>query len=495
MTGMDLPPYAASHREVSAWRTQKYADGLIDGSHQRFAVQLFLYCDLILFIYLLTPSLKGSAVRWSVFAANFAVQLWVVLNVRTQYPTFGLIIGFFCGWNILWSANLLIFNNARDRYKKIKRTPGNPPKYEWQPLPKDNIVTRLGWAADLVFNSRGIGWDWKVSGTPSRPPAVEASLQGISVADAKKSDVARTSQGRIRFDTPAQALAFHGRQLLQAYVILDLLKTIMNHDPYFWGMMDQPPPSYLPAAITSSPILTSLYRTLISLMFVWQALELSFAIPQLVLLSLFTPDTAGCNAEAWIYPNQFGSFTSAAKSGLAGFWSGWWHQLFRNAFKSASTAISKLLKLKSRSPEAAGIELITSFTISGLLHTAASATMLGPTRPFTRMYLFFALQPAGILPEVIFAHFFGRSSIGRKTPWWLAYSAHTIYTCLWFYLTGPVLIHELVTGGVFLYEPVPISVFRGLGFGATGDTAFCWEGLRISWYWDASRPWLSGLVA
>lgn len=494
MSVPDFPSYAASHRDVSAWRTQKYLDGLIDHSHERLALQFFIYCDIVLYIYLLTPSLKGAAVRYSVFVANLAVQLWVVFNVRSPYPSLGVVLGFFCGWNVLWSANLLIFNNARDRYKKIKRVAGSPATYKWQSLPKESFGIRFGWASDLIFNSRGIGWDWKVSGTPSRPPAVEAQLKGISVAEATKNDVPRTSAGRIRFDSRGQAIAAHSSLFLRAYLILDLLKTIMNHDPYFWGLMEQPPPTYLPEIITSSAVLTSCYRTFISLMFIWQALELSFAIPQIVLLVFFAPDTIGCDAEGWLYPYQFGSFTSVAKRGLAGFWSGWWHQLFRNAFKSGSSAISKALKLKPNSPEGAGIELITSFTLSGLLHTAASTTMLGPTRPWTKMYLFFALQPAGILPEVIWSHYFGRSSIGRKTPKLLANISHIAYTCLWFYLTAPLLNYELVSGGVFLYEPVPFSIFRGLGFGASGDTAFCWNGVRLSWYWDSSRPWMSGIV-
>ncbi|QIW97518.1 hypothetical protein AMS68_003036 [Peltaster fructicola] len=492
MATIDFPRHATSHQQVSAWRTQAYLEGLLNGSHERFVVPVFLYCNLLLFTYLLTPSLKGPVVRYGVFAGNFAVQLWTILNCRSPYPVFGLIIGFFCGWNILWSANLLVFNNARDRFKKIKRVSAD--KYEWQSLPRDSLITRLGWAADLVFNSRGIGWDWKVSGEPSRPPQVEASLRQIDLAEATKEDRPKISSGRVRYDERSKAISHYVWVVVQGYLWLDGLKTITNRDPYFWGILDAPPPASLPTIITASPTMTAAYRITIALLFVWQALNLSFAIPQLLLLGLFTPETAGTNAEAWLYPDQFGDVSTIPTRGLAGFWGGFWHHLFRHSFQSSARALSKVLGLKPKSPEGAGIELITSFNLSGILHTAASMTMLGPTQPWFKMYAFFALQPVGILAEVIYSHYVGRSSFGKKIPKVVSYTSHIAWTCFWLFITGQLLAHELTTGGVFLYEPVPFSIFRGLGFGAPGDTLYCWSDLALSWHYDSKRPWLSGIV-
>lgn len=487
---IDFPTQAASHRDISAWRKQVYLEGLIDGSHDRTAVQVFFYCNFLVFLYLLTPSLKGAAIRYGIFAANFAVQLAVILRCRSPHPAIGIMVGFFCGWNTLWSANLLIFNNARDRYRKVKRL--SPTSYEWQSLPKD-FVSRIGWAADLVFNSRGIGWDWKVSGTPSRPPRVEASLEKITTAEAEKKDFPRTSAGRVRFEERGQAIRHYIWLLIQAYVVLDAIKTVTSHDPYFWGLLDAPPPSYLPELIKSSPTLTTSYRTIIAVLFIWQALQLSFTIPQLFLLVAFTPDTAGSNAEAWLYPDQFGGYNTVATRGLAGFWGGWWHMLFRASFQSGSRWLSKKLGLSPKSQLGLVIELTTSFTLSGVLHAAASTTMIGPTKPWTKMYLFFALQPIGIINEIVFAYFMGKY-LGKYIPKPLAWAAHLTFTHLWLYFTGPLLAYELATGGQFLYEPVPFSIFRGLGFGSPGDGFYCWEGLNVGWYSDSARPWLSGLV-
>jgi hypothetical protein len=49
----------------------------------------------------------------------------------------------------------------------------------------------------------------------------------------------------------------------------------------------------------------------------------------------------------------------------------------------------------------------------------------------------------------------------------------------WMVLVPPLFLDEYATAGVWLAEPVPVSLVRGLGFG--------FEGKRQWWVWDG--PW------
>jgi hypothetical protein len=372
----------------------------------------------------------------------------------------------------LKTANLLVYNDARQDFKRAKRL--STDKYEWQAFPQDSFIDRLCWTTDLLFSCRGIGWNWKINGEPSRPPAVEASLRHISIAEATKQDVPETKSGRVRYRDRKQAMMCHAWTICKAYIFLDALKTIMNHDAYCWGIDNAAPPSYLPRLITASPALLSLYRTGIALPFTKYAIEFWFEIAQLFFLTAFTPDTLGANAEAWLYPAHFGNYSSIYTRGLAGFWSDYWHHLPKHGLQSGAQALTRAMNLKPRSSEAKGVELIAAFTLSGFLHAASSMTMIGPTQPFATMYLFFATQPIGIIFEIVCTYYFARCGLAKAMPKWLSCTLHVLYTHAWLGLTMPLIGHDMRRGGFLIHEPVPFSIFRGLGLGGRGDTAFCW---------------------
>lgn len=394
------------------------------------------------------------------------------MTCRSPDPLAGPSIGFYCGWNILWTANLLVYNDARQEFKRVRRLAAN--KYEWQKIPQDSAINRLCWTLDLVFNCRGMAWNWKINGEPSRPPTVEACLQNISIAEATKQDVPITKSGRMRYRDRRQAIAYKAWTIIKAYVWLDLLKTTMNHDAYFWGIIDAAPPSYLPHLISASPTLVSCYRMAIGLLFLLHSIELWFGFPQLLLLVIFTPETLGTSAEAWLYPPYFGNYSIIFTRGLAGFWGDFWHHLPKESLQSSARALTKALNLKPRSPQAKAIELVASFVLSGLFHAASAITSIGPTQPLTKTCVFFAIQPIGILFELVCVHYFNRRRADKTTPKWLAYVARATYTHAWLGLTLPLLAHDLSRMGFLMYEPVPFSIFRGLGLGGPGDTAFCW---------------------
>lgn len=494
MASLPYPTEAANPAVLSEWRTRAFHEIIQDGRHARFVLPMFFYSYLPLLVYLMVPQLKGMLVRYALFGLNLSLQLWIIATCRSEHAVTGLAIGFLSGWNILWSSSLLIFNDGKKRFNKIKqtKTASGAVSYEWQPLPR-SLGARFWWSYDLLFNSRGIGWDWKVNGTPSRPPAVEAALRKIPLAEAEKEDVPKTKTGRFRLSSRTTAVGHFLLDILLGAIVIDVCKIFINQDPYYWGIFDAAPPSFLPEAITSSPRLTSAYRSGVALIYMLQVLRVVFAFVPLACLLLST----GLNAEAWMYPDQFGSYTNIATRGLAGLWGGWWHFLFRYTFQSGARFVNtKLLGLKPKSPNGAVVELIISFTLSGLLHAAASITMIGPTRPWRDMYLFFGLQPIGIIIELVAAHFIGKSPLGRRMPKALGWLGHLVYAHAWMFLTVPSLSRDLARGGIFLAEILPVSPAAWLGFAGPGEAVYRWEGLEKSLapVWDAQRWWASGPV-
>ena len=73
------------------------------------------------------------------------------------------------------------------------------------------------------------------------------------------------------------------------------------------------------------------------------------------------------------------------------------------------------------------------------------------------------------------------TGLARKTPAWVGRGATFVYVHVWFYYTAHLLVDDFSKGGVFLFEPVPVSVFRGLGFGAEGDGWWCLGDSGIRW--------------
>jgi len=57
------------------------------------------------------------------------------------------------------------------------------------------------------------------------------------------------------------------------------------------------------------------------------------------------------------------------------------------------------------------------------------------------------------------------------------------------YFTAPLLVDDFARGGIWLFEPVPFSLFRGLGLGSEGDGWWCCGGGLVEWrsgegWWD-----------
>jgi hypothetical protein len=104
------------------------------------------------------------------------------------------------------------------------------------------------------------------------------------------------------------------------------------------------------------------------------------------------------------------------------------------------------------------------------------------------------LQAFGIFLEVVISAALRRTGVQKSVPQWAIRTWTFIYVHLWFYNTAHLLCNDFALGGVWLFEPIPVSLFRGLGFGAAKqDGWWCWAGQVLRWH-IGKHWWQSGLA-
>ncbi|GAB7347832.1 hypothetical protein MBLNU459_g5368t1 [Dothideomycetes sp. NU459] len=375
-----------------------------------------------------------------------------------------------------------------------ERPPQRRGTLAWQSYPSAPFLERLDWVSDIFCNFRGMGWNWRLATLPPPPKHVQEELRsndGDSPSDSN-THVSRSSGVR-RYHTTASLLRENLRVLIRNYIILDVLKTLVVHDPYFWTGSYTRPPAYLPLALQSSPAAAKCARLLISLAAVYTALQTVFALGPLFFVGLLGPGVLGARGEPWMYPDSFGSFRVVFDKGLAGWWGAWWHQTFRHAFECAGACATRRLGWEQRSPRAKALQLVVAFVLSGCLHACGSYTQLGDTSPVAGPFLFFVLQIFGIGAQMLWREGMRRTGLRDVCPWWLGWMANFAYTHVWFYYTAPLLCDDFAKGGIWLFEPVPISLLRGIGLGAKGDSWFMWYGGLL--WWHRGESWFDTGIA
>ena len=367
-------------------------------------------------------------------------------------------------------------------------------QYYWQSFPQHSFLERLDWVMDVVCNFRGMGWNWQLPTLPGPPQEVRDQLAGQEMVQ---------SNGTSRSAGPTGNFTYYSREALLrqklttffvCYIILDVCKVVMMKDPYFWGLVDDPPPQYLPQALRESSGLVRSYRLILSLVAIDAALQEIFVLAPLFFVGILR-DVEFLNArgEPWMYPDFFGSYRSVLDKGLAGWWGGWWHQSFRFAFGAPSSWIIEKLGVGQRSTVAKMLQLIVAFSASGFLHASGSYTQLPTTHPLTGPFLFFSLQSLGIAMQMVAVNLLRRSGVARRCPKILRQTSNFLYVHIWFYYTAPILTNDFAAGGIWLFEPLPISPLRGLGFGLKEERWWCWRGALVRWH-QGSRWWNSGLA-
>jgi len=322
-----------------------------------------------------------------------------------------------------------------------------------------------------------------------------------------------------------------------SYVVVDLCAVLMTMDPYFIVGPEQNYP--LPAHLSSlHPALLFVQRALLSFAGILSALHLYWNTGAL-LLAICCPPLLGFRAHPWLMPSMTGSFTYVLDHGFAGFWGTWWHQtfragfaapgkwLFRKGYLTWSGNVKNEKKLmngrwngnkngnangngngssgsesQNQNPSEVSIALGhlvaagIAFAQSGFIHGAGSYGTPWSSKPGNPL-LFFALAYLGTITQVMLSrllnHLAGKYKY--KCPRFVRRSANFAFTSVWLTATSWLLVDDLSRCGVWLFEPVPVSLFRAAGFGHD-RRVWRWDSESLpSWHWGPKgRWWETGLA-
>jgi len=285
---------------------------------------------------------------------------------------------------------------------------------------------------------------------------------------------------------------------MTVYLAIDLLKAIMLTDPYFLSLGAASSPSWLPLTHTIIDyLLIRTARNMLSYAGIFCALNLQFELANLLSYHvLYLGTTIGDSSIPELYKPLFGPISTVLDDGLVAFWSTYWHAQLRFVFVSTGVWIAKQLGYKEKSRQAKITIVGVAFLISGYGHGVCAYTLWGNRDraliQALKAFAFFAVQPLGfilqnwLLPRAITVKE-GRTKTvptSRKV-------ANLLFVMAWLWLTCPLLIDPLADGGTWLFEPLPISFLRGLGF-SRDRRWWCWTGIPGRFAWDTGRWWLSG---
>lgn len=355
-------------------------------------------------------------------------------------------------------------------------------EYFWETYP-ETLRERIPWILDLLSNTRGIGWNWAISTIPDLPNYVKEQLG---------EPVSQTPPRRIStriLPSTGVIISSRLRHIAICYLLFDAIKTIQMTDPYFlFGPSTYELPLFLrhlpPALVFSFRyFLCCTIGFLIPLQMVFAAQDLGAC--------LVGPRILGVMAEPWHLPTSWGSPMDVLDNGLKGFWGSLWHQRLRIFFSAPTAYLIEHGYLTPRSLAAKLAGLFIAFTISGFIHACIAVTQFQPSSPL-EMFVFFLLHGVGIIIQTSFCAAF-RPWMNR-IPKLIRQVGNFLFTFTWFAVTGPLYADNIARGGAWLNEPVPISLFRGLGLGGEGDGWWCWNMyFQGSWY-QGKHWWDSGFA-
>ncbi|KAK5062843.1 hypothetical protein LTR84_004918 [Exophiala bonariae] len=396
------------------------------------------------------------------------------------------------------------FANSQDAATK-------PYRLVWQAFPYDSSWLHvIDWTMDLVTSFRGVGWNHRIptlaeidAPIPPTPAMRQHKPRGQVDTERKPTAIPRQTLRAMQ----QRAVA----DFIVSYLVLDFLKTTMVTDPYFMGLggLESPSPWLWLSAMTKTiPIATKFVRLVMSMAGVVAALTFIFSLSPLFFTVVlpaavdFTKVTRSPLLEPWLYPPQWYPLTtSVLQTGLAGFWGKFWHQMFRYGISQPSQALIQRLGMDSRGNGARIIQLLIAFGLSGSIHAAASFTSFSVvgTHPLSGPLSFFLLQSLGVFIQTLATKFLHKAFSWMKSmPRVVGRTTNVLVTLTFLYFTGPLLANDFARSGIWLFEPVPISLLRGFGFGPGGkDEGFwAWSQDGSTWvgWWQGKGWWETGLA-
>lgn len=488
-----------------------------------------------LILYLLLPPTSSKFVfclRYPLFFYMIYITIQTLRECKSPSVGSTYVMGVVSSWNLLWGTSLIIFGDARSEFKRIERrhriqkeryqsassedgdivssgierdgkqelrgrgerkditnpsnnhqaaqeigseqnaplstsSPDISTYYVWQTLPP-TFLHRLDWVFDLVLSFRGIGWSHQSSSLPPPPSSILSTLHPPFPPSSLPPSNPPTRSALFR-----RSLIFLGIY----WIALDTLKYLALQDPYFLSLNS--PVSLSPFPFPAfTRVALSLVSTYTGLLFIFNVLPL--------FVSILGPRILGVHADPWLYPPYFGPLSEISQKGLAGLWGNWWHQTFRYGFQSAGEFLAKAFgKGWGRNTGKGGaLRLFTAFFLSGFMHACASYTSLPHTRPLNA-FLFFALQPFGILIQRAAFLSLRRTGWRDRIPGWARGIGNVVFVVAWCCATGPIIADEFARSGIWLVEPVPISLWRG--------ELWLWSSW-VTWYSGGEWWWQRGLA-
>ena len=519
-------PALRSYRQVNHDYQDRLETLIETGEFSPFFLWHFVLFIGLSLSALLIPQRRGTRfLRPLVLCLTTGVACDVILRRRSLLGGNGYMPGLLAAWWTIWCGTLLVFNDPERDFERIERrrsgagshktagqdgnaaakSTSKEPMLEehlvWQPYPQ-GLSHRLNWALGLLFNMRGPEWNWRLPTMDALPPSVQTQL-GSSPSVRKPKPTTSTVDGRSRLRAAFMSC-------LKAYLVLDVVKVLAMRDPYFFtGTISPPPPAPFPisAILPDIPWVTHLYRLFLAGIGIFAAMSYVTAFNPIIFLglSLKFPNAARCLTAApldapWLYPATFGSFLpSLLDHGLAGCWAQWWHQLFRFGFTSCLKWLLSHLptQLTTNRIVRRTATVVIGFGLSGLVHACGSYTQIAETRPIRDTCCFFLLQAVGIIVQDILSSAFLSvffPSSHHPPPRWLRRTANVLFVFAWLVWSGPLVVDDFARSGLFLTEPLPVSLLRGvgLGTGTDGEGWWCWEGawMRV---WDGGSFWERGI--
>ncbi|KAI8632104.1 hypothetical protein F5Y19DRAFT_386002 [Xylariaceae sp. FL1651] len=373
-------------------------------------------------------------------------------------------------------------------------------EYYWQEYPADaSFWTRLDWAFDIVSSFRLTGWNWSPFCFPPYQPPPKIGPYQLPLEYGPHRSKQGYERTLSRRELVISRTVFN---IIPSYIIVDFCATLMTSDPYFILGPEHNHP--LPRHLASlSPLLLSLQRTVLAFVGIVSALQFVWNCGA-VALALYCPPILGFRAHPWHLPSMSGSFTQVLDRGLAGFWGAWWHQTFRVGFSAPTKWLLARGYLPSSSSSThkdgrSGLAMVgpllgalVAFAQSALLHGAGSYSTVPATHHWGPP-LFFALAGAGTVLQTVLSHVLRRRI--EKLPQSVRRLGNLAFVFLWLWATSWALLDDFGRCGIWLWEPVPVSVARAVGL---GDDKRVWRydaDFFPQWHWGARGRWWETGVA